>query len=105
MVKPESLGLEGMEDLLDEMGQVPVRLGYPRNFRIWPRVDDAGKLKSLAVWNMSIGGVTPTPAKVAATGTATGYYPDGTTVRLPIANGRLAIPALPAMGIVWIEFE
>lgn len=92
-------------DLLDEMGKVPVRLEYPRSFRIWPRVDDAGRLRALGVWNMSIGGVTPTVAKVAATGIARACSPDGKKVDIAINEGRMLIPALPAMGVLWIEFE
>ena len=86
------------------MGGAQVRLDYPRLFRLWPRVGKDGRLKTLAVWNMSLGAVTPTEARVAASGMAKGYYPDGTTVSLPIENGRLTIPALPAMGLLWIEF-
>ena len=101
---PTTAELFELYDLIDEMGGAQVRLDYPRLFRLWPRVDRDGRLKTLAVWNMSVGAVTPTEARVAASGMAKGYYPDGTTVSLPIENGRLTIPALPAMGLLWIEF-
>ena len=102
---PTTVEWNELLDLLDETGAVPVRLEYPRNFRIWPRVDDAGRLRALGVWNMSIGGVTPTAAKVAADGIARVCSPDGQTVDIAIKDGRMEIPALPAMGVLWIEFE
>jgi hypothetical protein len=101
---PTTAELFEFYDLVDEMGGAAVRLDYPRLFRLWPRVDADGRLRTLAVWNMSLGAVTPTEARVAASGTAKGYYPDGTTVVLPVEDGKITIPALPAMGLLWIEF-
>ena len=102
---PSTVEWNELLDQMDAAGLQPARLEFPRKFRIWPRVDKAGQLKALAVWNMSIGGATPTPVRVAAAGTAKGYFPDGRTVDLPITDGHLKLPALPPMGIIWLEFN